>query len=151
MAHGFTEEQLAEYREAFDMFDKDGSGSITIEEMVTVMKELGQSADEEELKAELTAMDTNKDGTIEFDEFLETLKKMPSENSREEELKECFQLFDKNKQGYLTIPELKHILQDLGNDSFTDEEVDELVKEGELNVDGRLNYEKFVKMMTGPP
>ncbi|XP_033736466.1 calmodulin-like isoform X2 [Pecten maximus] len=153
MADDFTEEQLAEYREAFDMFDQDGSGSITIKEMITVMQELGQGTSEEELKAELEAMDTNNDGTIEFHEFLATLKKMsePEMTPEEEELKKCFQLFDKNKQGYLTIEELRHILQDLGNDSFTDKDFEKLIKEGEIQVEGRLTYKKFVEMMIGPP
>ena len=32
-----------EYREAFDLFDKDKSGTITVQELSTVMKSLGMS------------------------------------------------------------------------------------------------------------
>ncbi|XP_060071950.1 neo-calmodulin-like [Ylistrum balloti] len=135
----FTEEQLEEYKAAFAMFDTDNSGSITIDEMMTVMTDLGQCPSAEELKEELEKMDINNDGSIEFHEFLSTLKKMASE----EELKECFQLFDKEGNGYLTFTQLKRILQDLGKDSFTDEEIEELIEAGGLNVDGHLKYERI--------
>ena len=36
-----SEEQIAEFKEAFKLFDKDGDGTITIEELGTVMKSLG--------------------------------------------------------------------------------------------------------------
>jgi len=38
-----------EYRTAFDMFDKDGDGTITTKELGTVMRSLGQNPTEQEL------------------------------------------------------------------------------------------------------
>ncbi len=43
---GMDEEQLAEFKEAFALFDKDGDGSITAKELGTVMKSLGQTSSE---------------------------------------------------------------------------------------------------------
>lgn len=34
------EEKLSEYKEAFDMFDKDHSGSISVQEISKIMKKL---------------------------------------------------------------------------------------------------------------
>ena len=36
-----TDEQKAEFKEAFALFDKDGDGSITTKELGTVMRSLG--------------------------------------------------------------------------------------------------------------
>ena len=36
-----TEEQIAEFKEAFSLFDKDGDGNITTKELGTVMRSLG--------------------------------------------------------------------------------------------------------------
>ena len=44
-----TEEQIIEFREAFQAFDKDGNGSITTKELGTVMRSLGQNLSEGEI------------------------------------------------------------------------------------------------------
>ena len=38
-----TEEQIAEYKEAFMTFDKDGTGSISAKDLGTLMRTLGLS------------------------------------------------------------------------------------------------------------
>ncbi len=42
-ADQLTEEQIAEFKEAFSLFDKDGDGTITTKELGTVMRSLGQN------------------------------------------------------------------------------------------------------------
>ena len=39
----FTTEQVAMYKEAFDVFDTSGDGSISLKELATVMRQLGQN------------------------------------------------------------------------------------------------------------
>jgi len=51
MADQLTEEQIAEFKEAFSLFDKDGDGTITTKELGTVMRSLGQNPTEAELAA----------------------------------------------------------------------------------------------------
>uniref|UniRef100_A0A4X2K2Z3 EF-hand domain-containing protein n=1 Tax=Vombatus ursinus TaxID=29139 RepID=A0A4X2K2Z3_VOMUR len=48
MAHQLTEEQIAEFKEAFSLFDKDGDRTITTKELWTVMQSLGQNPTEAE-------------------------------------------------------------------------------------------------------
>ncbi|CAB1347589.1 unnamed protein product, partial [Coregonus sp. 'balchen'] len=49
-ADQLTEEQIAEFKEAFSLFDKDGDGTITTKELGTVMRSLGQNPTEAELQ-----------------------------------------------------------------------------------------------------
>jgi len=48
---------VTEFQEAFRLFDKDGDGSITKEELGRVMRSLGQFAREEELETMLQEVD----------------------------------------------------------------------------------------------
>ena len=48
---------ISELREAFDLFDKDGDGSITSAELLTVMESLRQQATEEEIREMIEQVD----------------------------------------------------------------------------------------------
>ena len=69
MTSAFTEEQLTEYREAFGMFDKNGDGTITINELGTVMKSLGTNPTNAELQDIINEVDADGNEKLEFDEF----------------------------------------------------------------------------------
>lgn len=52
------------------MFDKDGNGTIDIEELGIVMRSLGQNPTKEELDQIISDADIDGDGQIDFDEFV---------------------------------------------------------------------------------
>lgn len=58
-----------ELRDAFAVFDTDGSGSIDRKELKKLMKKLGQILSEAELDAMMDEVDSNGDGEISFAEF----------------------------------------------------------------------------------
>ena len=68
-----TEEQKQEIREAFDLFDTDGSGSIDAKELKVAMRALGFEPKKEEIKKMIADIDTDGSGTIDFNEFLEMM------------------------------------------------------------------------------
>lgn len=63
-ADQLTEEQIAEFKEAFSLFDKDGDGTITTKELGTVMRSLGQNPTEAELQDMINEVDA--DGKFTF-------------------------------------------------------------------------------------
>merc|ERR1712189_47167 len=65
----------AEFKEAFEEFDKDGSGTISTKELLPVMRSMGQNPTEDEVLNLVIEYDVNGDGTIDFDEFLEMMRK----------------------------------------------------------------------------
>ena len=56
-----TEEQKQEVREAFDLFDADGSGTIDVKELKVAMRALGFEPRKEEMKRMIA--DVDKEGT----------------------------------------------------------------------------------------
>jgi Ca2+-binding EF-hand superfamily protein len=66
-----------ELREAFKVFDSDGSGSISRSEMKRLMKSLGQNLTDKELDAMMDEVDTDGDGEIDFEEFKNMMVRNP--------------------------------------------------------------------------
>lgn len=140
-----SDEQVAEFREAFNLFDKDGDGSITTMELGTVMRSLGQNPTEGELQDMINEVDYDESGTIDFDEFLQMMARKMRDTDTTEELKEAFKVFDKDGNGFISASELRHVMKSLG-ERLTDEEVDEMIKEADLDGDGQVNYEGRVEI-----
>ena len=146
MVEQLTEQQIEEIKEAFSLCDKDGDGSITTKELGTVMRSLGQTPTEAGLLEMIKEVDTNGDGTIDFPEFLNLMAKKMQDTDTEDDLREAFKVFDKDNDGYILAAELRHVLTSIG-EKLTDEEVDEMIKEADIDGDGQINYDEFVKMM----
>ena len=86
-----TGEQIAEFKEVFSQFDKDGSGTITVEELGTVMRSRGKNPTEAELQDMIKEVDLDGNGTIEFNEFCTLMaRKVPAamQQTGEQVLKE---------------------------------------------------------------
>ena len=48
---------ILEYKEAFNLFDRDGSGTITSKELSIAMRSLGQNPSEEQLESIMKEVD----------------------------------------------------------------------------------------------
>jgi len=142
-----SDEQIAEFREAFSLFDKDGDGTITTTELGTVMKSLGQSPCESDLQDMINEVDADGNGTIDFKEFLEMMTKHMKEADCDQELREAFKVFDTDGNGKISSFELKEVMKNLG-EKLTDEEINEMIREADDDGDGEVDYEEFVKMMS---
>eukprot|EP00887_Chlorella_sp_A99_P007274 scaffold2.g7274.t1 len=140
-----TDEQVAEMKEAFALFDRDGDGTITTKELGTVMRSLGQNPTEAELQDMINEVDADGNGTIDFPEFLNLMARKMKDSDSEEELREAFKVFDKDGNGFISAAELRHVMTNLG-EKLTDDEVDEMIREADADGDGQVNYEEFVKV-----
>jgi calmodulin len=59
-----------EMREAFDAFDNDRDGLVSIEELLDVMDKIGETLSREEAERALRRGDIDGDGRLGFDEFV---------------------------------------------------------------------------------
>lgn len=146
MSDQLTEDQVAEFREAFSLFDKNNDGKITTKELGTVMRSLGQNPSESELADMINEVDANNDGTIDFAEFLTMMARKMKDTDSEEEIREAFKVFDRDNNGFISAQELRHVMTSIG-EKLTDEEVDMMIKEADANGDGRIDYNEFVQLL----
>lgn len=146
MSNNLTEEQIQEFKEAFTLFDKDNNGTISKQELSTVMRSLGLSPSEQEVTDLMNEIDLNGNKSIEFSEFLTLMSRQLKQNDSEMELLEAFKVFDKNGDGYISSAELKHVLTSIG-EKLSDAEVDEILKEV-ADGQGQINIEQFAEILS---
>ncbi|XP_073047600.1 uncharacterized protein [Primulina eburnea] len=141
-----NDQELMVLYEVFKLFDKNGDGSITKEELGSVVRSLYQNLTEEELQDMIHEVDTDGNGTIEFPEFVDLMAKKMKETEADDDLREAFDLFDQDRNGYISADELQQVMLRFG-EALTDEEIVEMIREADLDGDGQVNYDEFVKMM----
>ena len=137
------EDKIAEYKESFDMFDRNKKGKITIGDITKIMKNFGYPLSKEEAKKMVSSVDASGDGEVDFEEFVMLMEKH-IHNLSDDPVLQAFRDFDKNDDGKITNHEFRYILTHVGENKFSEKEVDDLFKECELNNDGELQYEDFI-------
>lgn len=73
------------------------------------MRSMGQNPTEDEVLNLVIEYDVNGDGTIDFDEFLEMMRKQAEQQDNSAELREAFKIFDRDGNGYIDAAELKKV------------------------------------------
>jgi calmodulin len=69
-----SQDEINGCREAFNKFDKDGSGTIDAPELKATLNAMGQNPTEEEIFQMISQVDDDNSGEIEFAEFLKVIE-----------------------------------------------------------------------------
>ncbi|XP_012300422.1 centrin-1 [Aotus nancymaae] len=141
-----AEDQKQEVREAFDLFDTDGSGTIDVKELKVAMKALGFEPRKEEMKKMISEVNKEGTGKISFNDFLAMMTQKMSEKDTKEEILKAFRLFDDDETGKISFKNLKRVANELG-ENLTDEELQEMIDEADRDGDGEVNEEEFLRIM----
>mmetsp|Transcript_14554 Transcript_14554/g.28155 ORF Transcript_14554/g.28155 Transcript_14554/m.28155 type:complete len:112 (-) Transcript_14554:528-863(-) len=70
---GLSEDEIEEIREAFNLFDTDGSGTIDPKELKAAMQSLGFEAKNQTIYQMIGDIDKDGSGSIDFEEFLDMM------------------------------------------------------------------------------
>merc|ERR1712071_693743 len=133
-----SEEQKQEIKEAFDLFDTDGSGEIDSKELKVAMRALGFEPKKEEIQKMISDVDDDGSGTIGYEEILNRDPK--------DEILKAFRLFDDDETGKISFKNLKRVAKELG-ERMTDEELQEMIDEADRDGDGEVDEEEFLRIM----
>mmetsp|Transcript_104 Transcript_104/g.435 ORF Transcript_104/g.435 Transcript_104/m.435 type:complete len:151 (-) Transcript_104:37-489(-) len=122
-----SEDQIEEFREAFSLFDKDGDGTISPEELGIVMKSMGRRTSAEELRAMVAEVDEDSSGRRRCGR--------PSRCSTEI-----------RTGASLRASSRRHVMNNLG-EPVTNKEVEEMIREADADGDGELSFEDFLSFV----
>ena len=146
--------QLEHVHEAIKLFNKmdiNGDGQISKEELYIGLKDfLELSGDKLKNNVEIifNNLDTNHNGFIEYEEFIRAAvnKKIFYSTNY---LRFAFDYFDRDKNGCISFDEIKNIFfinEKNKNNSKAREQLLKCFKESDINGNGKLTFDEFIKM-----
>ncbi|NXF49961.1 CETN1 protein, partial [Oceanites oceanicus] len=150
-AFPLSEEQRGELREAFELFDRDGSGLIDVSDLkarncksaAAVGCELGR----EEMKRIVSEFGEEGSGKLAFKSFLQVMTQKMVEPCLKKEILEAFKAFDCDGTSKISFENLKAVASETGED-ITDEELQEMIDEADVDGDGEVDEQEFLWMLT---
>ncbi|KAM0948007.1 putative EF-hand domain-containing protein [Dioscorea sansibarensis] len=121
-------------RRVFDLFDHNGDGEITMEELALALDRLGLGADPSDLRF-----------TVET--YIREGRKGLGEGG-DGEMEEAFKVFDEDGDGFISEAELQAVLAKLGLvEGRSMARVHEMICSVDRNHDGRVDFNEFKGMM----
>ena len=132
---------MAQYRDAFKLFDKNEDGVIDFNEFQEVTKSIGMESKPESIKLIIDTI--GSDGKVSFQQFLAVMTgKMKNMDTKRDVLR-AFQVFDEKKDGTVRAGQLKHLLRTFYG-VMSVAECDALINEANPDAEGNIKYEQFV-------
>ncbi|KAF4708080.1 hypothetical protein FOZ62_007368, partial [Perkinsus olseni] len=200
------DDHKAELKEAFDVFDNDGTGTIDVRDLRVALRALGFEPDKDELKRlvgkhtrhpvprpstvgeesttgdkepekpqsrqqqqrDASTQPTPQDAeeskpqeeegeeaavpeptsTLDFHEFLEIMLEKMTEKDSKDEVEKAYEMF-RGESGKVSYDDLKAVAEELG-DRIAEEELREMITEADLDGDGLISEEEFIRIILKP-
>lgn len=140
-----NEKELKQLHEAFAYFDKDRSGSITVADLKSVIKENNIQVADDELENIISKVDLDKEHNIRYSEFMLAALDSSYYLSKER-LWAAFKHFDLDNSNYITTANVREVLARAGR-RIPQEEINEMIKEVDANKDGKIDFQEFCKIV----
>ncbi|XP_025090778.1 neo-calmodulin-like isoform X3 [Pomacea canaliculata] len=138
-----------EIRELFRSFDRNHDNTICAGELGKVLRCLGMNVSEADVQQIIKELDKNRNGKIEYKEFKafmqEEMRKAEDPAEQEKAVRMAFRVFDQNGDGFIDVKELQNAMKNLG-EPLTDKELTDMMKEADMDKDGKINYEEFIRV-----
>merc|ERR1712133_265048 len=101
-----------ELKEAFKLFDMDGDGMITIDELKKLVEKVGGSMTEGEARGLIHQADKDGNEGIDYSEFSKLWAAIKGEGQDELEIRKEFVKLDTDSSGFITKDEMMAIITD---------------------------------------
>ena len=94
-----SEDMLEEYKEAFELFDQDGDGTISTGELKNLLRCFDVDLPDEDVQMIIEKYDSDGNGSLGFDQLKEVMESITQTNEIEDEITQVYKLFDKDGTG----------------------------------------------------
>ncbi|KAJ2949013.1 hypothetical protein O0L34_g5954 [Tuta absoluta] len=153
-----SEAMLNNLRTAFGLLDRDADGHVTPAELQFMLRNLGIQVSDDLISDLIKDASRTGNGLIDENEFMQWVTKiqaiqgmdvsnnLDSEEEITRDLLAAFKVFDRDDNGYITRDELREALEMIG-EPVTDAQLNQVLALGDIDHDGRIDYEEFVKML----
>mmetsp|Transcript_9279 Transcript_9279/g.18913 ORF Transcript_9279/g.18913 Transcript_9279/m.18913 type:complete len:141 (-) Transcript_9279:2103-2525(-) len=105
---------VKEFKEAFSLFDLDGDGFITADELKEALKVLGDTPADQVIAAAIDEVDADGSKTIDFAEFLTLMARKMRQKEQTLELLSAFKIIDRNGDGLIESADIVEVMEALG-------------------------------------
>ncbi|CAN6186071.1 unnamed protein product [Urochloa humidicola] len=154
-------------RRVFDLFDRNGDGEITVDELAQALDALGLEADRASLAATVGAYVPEGAAGLRFEDFDALHRALGdaffgaladqddgadggNRADDEEEMREAFKVFDVDGDGFISAAELQEVLKKLGlPEASSMANIREMICNVDRDRDGRVDFSEFKCMMQG--
>ncbi|KAL0237475.1 hypothetical protein PCE1_000872 [Barthelona sp. PCE] len=143
-----VEELTLQAREAFELFDLNGNGEISANELHLIMKNINSSYTIEDAQELIGTVDLSGTGSATLEEFSEIfLAQAQQIRDSTKSIQRGFHLLDMDKDGYITLDDLKAVGNSI-NEKFESEALEEVLFECDRSNDGRfISVDDFIIAM----
>ena len=138
----FTQHQVQEFKEAFQLIDQDKDGFISKADIRATFDSLGRLCTEDEL----ASMVAEAPGPINFTMFLTIFGDRIAGTDEEDVIVNAFNMYDEG-DGKCREETLKRALTTWG-EKFSQSEVDEALSEAPIDAHGLIDIKKFAQILT---
>jgi len=137
-----NDDQVEEFKSAFDMFDEEQKGFLTKSDVQTIFNKYGVRVDAKQVEELWQAGDPHGSGQITFPQFVSMMARKMKQTDSQADLLEAFRVFDPYGENFINEGEIADALLHTG-DKLTKDELQEMLSV--CSIDSRVDYSTFVK------
>ncbi|KAI8335831.1 hypothetical protein BC941DRAFT_429510 [Chlamydoabsidia padenii] len=139
-----SDTEINQLRACYDAYTH-GHG-MSASSLAEIYRKAKVQVTQEELDRQIATASSKGNGKLDFEDFL-TVMTRQYETNPEEGASKVFAMLDADQDGLITSQDLERAIVEFG-ETVTPDELKEMVLSADVDGDGMINYEEFLKVMT---